>query len=146
MNSASAVVSSDTADVRRVRRWKRHPRTVALARAELRAALRDWDLTEIEDTAVLVLSEIVSNAIRWARVPVGREIETSFCRGADSIRLAVDDADETWPRPRHGDGTGGRGLALVDKLSHRWGVQGRRGVGKSVWAEVTVPGERWSQR
>ncbi|WP_344439440.1 ATP-binding protein [Streptomyces luteosporeus] len=129
--------------MRRVRRWKRHPRSVALARAELRAALRDWGLAEIEDSAVLVLSELVSNAVRWARAPVGREIETSFCRGAGGVRIAVDDADETRPRLRPGDGTGGRGLALVEELSSRWGVQSRRGVGKSVWAVVTVPGGTW---
>lgn len=144
MSGAHALVSRCGAETRRVRRWKRRPQSVGLARAELRAALVDWGLTAIEEPAVLVLSELITNAVRHARVSPGREIETSFCRGAGGVRIAVDDADERCPRLLHAQHeAGGRGLLLVAELSDRWGVSTRRGVGKSVWAVVTVPGERW---
>ncbi|MEU1783240.1 ATP-binding protein [Streptomyces abikoensis] len=130
-------------DARRVQRWTTHRRSVGLARRELRAALAEWGLTAIEEPAVLVLSELVTNAITHAFVR-GRDIETSFCRGPQGVRLAVDDADERrHPQRRTPGEAGGRGLALVEALSERWGCSVRRGVGKSVWAVITVPGGRW---
>ncbi len=115
-----------------------------MARAALRSALNDWGLQTVEEPAVAVLSELVTNAVVHAQTPAGREeIETSFCRGAGGVRIAVDDADETPPTMRAHDDAGGRGLTLVKAYSARWGVRTRRGIGKSVWAIVTAPGERW---
>ncbi|MFF4221937.1 ATP-binding protein [Streptomyces abikoensis] len=125
------------------RRWSRHPRCVGLARDELRKSLADWGLTLLEDTAVLVLSELMSNAVVHAKVSPGRQIETSFRRQADGVRIAVDDACEARPALRRQDAESGRGLHLVSLLSAQWGVADRVGVGKSVWAVVAVPDEGW---
>ncbi|MEU3354328.1 ATP-binding protein [Streptomyces sp. NPDC037389] len=141
MSGASTAVRCG--GTRRVQRWEAKGRSVGLARDELRSALADWGLTEIEEPAVLVLSELVTNAIKHPQV-ADRHIETSFCHGAEGVRLAVDDADERHlPRLRAPGGSGGRGLILVEALSDRWGVRARSGVGKSVWAVITMPGGRW---
>lgn len=58
-----------------VRRWTRHPASVGRARSELKKALANWCLNAVEDAALVVLSELVTNAVRHARVSPGREIE-----------------------------------------------------------------------
>ncbi|MCX5205006.1 ATP-binding protein [Streptomyces sp. NBC_00237] len=125
-----------------VLRWGYNPRAVGQARAELRNALASWGHAAVEDAATLVLSELLTNAQRHARVP-GREIETRFLRlagdGGDGVRLEVHDASARRPQPRQEvlDACEGRGLALVDGVADRWGVTERPGPGKSVWAECT---------
>ncbi|MGW1071479.1 ATP-binding protein [Streptomyces sp. NPDC002537] len=88
----------------------------------------------VEDSAALVLSEILTNAVVHARVSRGREIQTCFRREADGVRIAVDDASDKQPTMRAPDVEGGRGLTLVACLSDDWGVSDRAGPGKSVWA------------
>lgn len=126
-----------------VRRWTCHPRSVRLARAELSRALAAWDLTEIEDAALVVLSELVTNAVRHARIPSGREIETRYALVGAGLRIEVHDAAETRPRRLAvgADAENGRGLALVEALADEWGISDRVGCGKAVWAVVSaVPG------
>ncbi|MGW7463349.1 ATP-binding protein [Streptomyces xantholiticus] len=122
-----------------MRRWTRHPASVGRARSELQKALANWGLHAVEDAALVVLSELVTNAVRHARVPSGREIETRYVRQADGVRIEVHDAAEERPAARIPGESGGWGLGLVDKLSDRWGVDDRDGVGKAVWAVVTAP-------
>lgn len=125
-----------------VSRWSRNPRCVGQARAELRKALMSWDLTVIEDAALIVLSELLTNAVRHGCVPPGREIETRFLRACDGLRIEVHDAaDGGWPllTVPEADAPGGRGLVLVDALADRWDVSGRVGPGKVVWAELADP-------
>lgn len=121
------------------RRWARHPRCVGLARAELRRALEAWGLTSVEDAALLVLSELLTNAVVHGRVSPGREIETWFRLEVGALRIRVDDACERWPSVSPRSDEGGRGLPLVAELSTSWGVSNRVGVGKSVWAVLAVP-------
>ncbi|MFG2757550.1 ATP-binding protein [Streptomyces sp. CNR698] len=121
-----------------VRRWTRHPASAARARSELRKALASWCLNTIEDAALVVLSELVTNAVRHARVSPGREIETRYVREANGVRIEVHDAADERPTARVPGDSGGWGLGLVDELSERWGVDDRAGVGKSVWAVVTA--------
>ncbi|WP_233518212.1 ATP-binding protein [Streptomyces corynorhini] len=92
----------------------------------------------LEEPAVLVLSELVTNAVRHARVPVGREIETRYLAVPEGLRLEVHDASSERPRlQRAAPGAcGGRGLVIVDALADRWGVADRAGVGKLVWAQL----------
>ncbi|MBT2510284.1 ATP-binding protein [Streptomyces sp. ISL-98] len=122
-----------------VRRWARHPRCVGLARAELRKALANWGLTAIEDEALVVLSELLTNAVRHARVPKGREIETRYLLESGGVRLEVHDADSRRPElgALRSEAAGGRGLALVEALADEWAVSGRNGPGKVVWALLT---------
>jgi anti-sigma regulatory factor (Ser/Thr protein kinase) len=122
-----------------VMRWARSSRHVASARHELRRALDGWGLVGLADAAELVLSELFANALPHARIPRDRLIETRYERIPDGVRIEVHDADETWPvlRKPSADAESGRGLALVDALTHgRWGVSGREGVGKLLWAVV----------
>ena len=92
----------------------------------------------VEDAALVVLSELVTNAVRHARVSPGREIETRYVREANGVRIEVHDAADERPTARVPGDSGGWGLGLVDELSDRWGVDDRAGVGKSVWAVVTA--------
>ncbi|MEE1753585.1 ATP-binding protein [Streptomyces sp. SP18CS02] len=122
-----------------IRRWSSGHRSVGRARAELRNALSGWELSRIEDDALLVLSELLTNALRHACVP-GREIETRFAPVPGGLRIEVHDASETRPSmavPGE-DATGGRGLLLVDILARRWGVADGDGPGKLVWAELST--------
>ncbi|MDJ0347663.1 ATP-binding protein [Streptomyces sp. H10-C2] len=129
-----------------VRRWSRHPRSVGCARAELLTTLDGWGLSEVADSAAVVLSELVTNAVRHAHVSPGREIETRYLRVGDGVRIEVHDAAEQRPgrATPSAEAEHGRGLFIVDALSECWGVSERDGAGKSVWAVVTVSGrERW---
>ncbi|WP_405810215.1 ATP-binding protein [Streptomyces sp. NBC_01520] len=124
-----------------VLRWSRHPRCVALARLELRKALARWGLGALEDSATLVLSELLTNAGRHARVSPGREIETRYVPAPGGLRIEVHDASSAPPvrRTTADDAQEGRGLTLVDALAGSWGTGGRAGPGKAVWAELTLP-------
>lgn len=126
-----------------VRRWPNSARSVPRARRELLDTLAAWKLPELEDAAVLVLSELVTNAVRHAGSPRGREIETRFCRLSDGrLRIEVHDAGDHRPVLRRAADTdeGGRGLLLVDSVTaHQWGVSSRGGVGKLVWAVCAAP-------
>lgn len=132
-----------------VLRWTRRPQCVGRARAELRNTLCAWGLLALEDAAVLVLSELLTNAGRHAHV-AGREIETRFLPLAGGgVRIEVHDASPVLPVERAPDldldqgleACGGRGLFLVAALAVRWGYGERSGPGKVVWAECG-PGDR----
>ncbi|WP_311765110.1 ATP-binding protein [Streptomyces zingiberis] len=125
-----------------VLRWSRHPSRVALARVELRTALAGWGLAALEEPATLVLSELLTNAGRHARVPAGRQIETRYVPlPPDGVRIEVHDASPVRPEPKAPgpDDHGGRGLLLVAALADSWGVSVRNGPGKVVWAHLTLP-------
>lgn len=111
-----------------------HPRSVGRARTLVRAALgAAFD----PDAAVLVTSELVTNAVRHAH----RRIRLTLSVLRDTIRLEVsDDGDGTPAQKGAADlDTGGRGLALVTLLSRRWGVR-PLAIGKTVWCDLpTVP-------
>ncbi|WP_037641186.1 ATP-binding protein [Streptomyces bicolor] len=118
--------------------------SVPRARALVTAVLGTWGIDqEAIDTAELVLSELVTNALR-ARAPGDRQVGIRIAHSeADGLlRLEVSDAAEGRPEVRSPgeDEDGGRGLLLVDALTHRWGVQKREGgIGKTVWAELKAP-------
>lgn len=123
--------------------WNRHPKCVALARSQLRKYLRIWEAEELTDFSVLLLSELLTNAVRHARVSPGREIETVFEVTEERLRVEVSDASNEIPVMRHidDDEEEGRGLALVASLATRWGtaarmVNGQYAVGKTVWFEM----------
>lgn len=122
-----------------LRMWTRSPRCVPRARRHLRRELATWGLHDLSDTAELVLSELITNAVRHACPPRGHRIATRYQPVADGVRIEVHDANETWPEVRKADDEeeSGRGLALVDALTaSRWGVAERDGIGKLVWAVV----------
>ncbi|MGH3310019.1 MAG: ATP-binding SpoIIE family protein phosphatase [Streptomyces sp.] len=112
------------------------PRSVARARELTRDQLADWNLDPIADTAELLVSELVTNALRHGA-------------GDIRIRLLLDrtlvcevwDAGLVQPRRRraHVTDEGGRGLQLVGLLSTGWGSR-RTHRGKTVWFELARPG------
>ncbi|MFC7258848.1 ATP-binding protein [Streptomyces lutosisoli] len=110
------------------------------ARTLLRAQTTAWKLPdEVTETAALLLSELMTNAYRHAKVSPGREIRARCDLDADRLRVSVTDANDSLPEPRQaapGDESG-RGLTLVDALADKWGAGPREGgIGKTVWFEL----------
>ncbi|MEU0339952.1 ATP-binding protein [Streptomyces bobili] len=97
---------------------------------------------EVALTAELLLSELVTNPLRHARVPVGREIGVRVATYDGRLRVEVADANNSRPEVREpaDEDEHGRGLALVEALALRWGCCPRRhGIGKATWAELALP-------
>ncbi|MFD3518356.1 ATP-binding protein [Streptomyces sp. NPDC058657] len=117
--------------------------SVPRARATLRAVLNDWciDAQGLEN-GELVVSELVTNAVR-VPVPRGRlvEVRARYAPALGLLTLEVSDAGDGVPEARvpQDDETCGRGLLLVQAIAGRWGVRQRAGgIGKTVWAELSV--------
>lgn len=103
------------------------------ARAIAADAVREFDCEDMPDDVALVVSELVTNAVRYAQPPVELEIEVSD----DSVVIAVNDGSPGRPAsPEQNDSAeGGRGLLLVDLLSAETGVRPQP-PGKTVWASL----------
>ncbi|WP_435796372.1 SpoIIE family protein phosphatase [Kitasatospora aureofaciens] len=99
--------------------------------------LTAWDLEELTFTTELILSELVTNAIRYGTGP----IRVRMLRDT-SLVCEVSDGSSTAPHLRYADTTdeGGRGLFLVAQLAERWGTR-YTARGKVIWAEqpLTAP-------
>lgn len=122
-------------------RLPRTARSVGRARGFLAGQAREWKVSdEATDTAVLLLSELMTHACRHARVPPGREVWVRCTLLEQALRVEVSDANGSLPQMRHAgpDDESGRGLALVSALAHAWGAFPRAcGIGKTVWFEVS---------
>ncbi|MFG2138948.1 ATP-binding protein [Streptomyces sp. NPDC048650] len=119
-------------------------RSVGWARRELRRQLRIWGIdAELSYTATLLLSELVTNAVRAqaARTPAAPTVGIRFAFSDGRLRLEVRDASDEQPvqYATQEDEECGRGLVLVDVLADGWGVT-RHATGKTVWAELAVTG------
>src|SRR4051794_3602276 len=120
------------------------PSAPAQARTFLSSCLRTWNVsggsTLDDDGAALVLDELVTNAVLHAGTPVDVLVGL---RG-NVLRVAVADRSdcEISPRSATDDEENGRGLALVEALTQRWGVLPRRFGGKVVWAMLAPSGLR----
>jgi len=107
-----------------------------LARRATRDALAAWRMTHLEDTAVLLVSELVTNVVLHAEAfPAFMMLRLETAGGC--LRIVVHDADPNWPRPRTPVrlDESGFGCLLVDALADRWGVS-EVPPGKAVWAEL----------
>ena len=112
----------------------------ALARQATRAAVAAWRLGDLADSAVLLVSELVTNAVMHAGPAVAGTVAGTVLRleyGGDWLRIEVHDTSPHAPRPRTPDwlDESGFGLMLVDSLATKWGVQ-QTAQGKAVWAEL----------
>ncbi|MEU1465170.1 SpoIIE family protein phosphatase [Streptomyces sp. NPDC005727] len=117
----------------RVAEWQvpSDPAAVAEVRASVVRRLDSWGLEELSFTTELILSELVTNAIRYGRAPIGVRLlreRTLICE--------VSDGSTTSPHLRYAASTdeGGRGLFLVAQLAERWGTRYTPN-GKIIWAE-----------
>lgn len=105
------------------------------ARTLVSTALVAWGLDVIADDCTLVVSELVANAVQHTRC---RNVRVTVTRlGADLVRIDVVDKSRAKPvrRTARDDEIPGRGLALVEALTTRWGTDLMGNWGKSVWAE-----------
>lgn len=109
------------------------PASAAQARRFLRQLLGTWGCEPLEETAALLLSELVANSLLHAK----SEVHVSVLLMDDVLRVEVADDSPRMPRRRrYGlDATTGRGLSLVAEMARDWGSR-RRGAGKVVWFEV----------
>lgn len=105
-----------------------------LARQVTRSAVAAWRLGYLADTAVLLVSELVTNATQHAGPGAAVTVLRLEYHG-HWLRIEVHDASPDEPQPRIPDwlDESGFGLMLVDALATKWGVQ-RTGQGKAVWA------------
>ncbi|ATW52187.1 histidine kinase [Streptomyces peucetius subsp. caesius ATCC 27952] len=125
-------------DPAKVAHWEvpRDPSAVAPIRTACARRLADWGLEEIGFATELVLSELITNAIRYGAEPITVRLlhdRTLICE--------VSDASSTSPHPRRAKTTdeGGRGLFLVAQYSERWGTR-YTPAGKVIWTEQSLHG------
>lgn len=112
-------------------------RSVTEARRFVLDALAKWRLDRLADTAALLTSEVVTNAVLHARTPVGLVVR----RLRKGVAIEVTDGSRRRPQPRQAalESTNGRGIALLEQLASTWEVT-LHGAGKTV--QFTVNGDR----
>ncbi|MFE5829932.1 SpoIIE family protein phosphatase [Streptomyces sp. NPDC056488] len=117
------------------------PERIAEAREQVRQLLHDWADGDQLDSAVLMVSEMVTNVLVHTDGDALLVAEVA-CDGASRrLRVEVSDTSDELPhRRRPGEmASSGRGLVLMEMLAHAWGVD-PRGEGKSIWFELNEPG------
>lgn len=127
-------IGADPEEVGRARRW---------ARSRLAACGVGAD-EQLVETLLLLVSELVTNAVVHAGGPAVLRMLLPGRMAPGAVRVEVADMSSVPPRQRRADGddTHGRGLELVSGLADRWGWQ-REGAGKRIWCELDrVPDER----
>lgn len=133
---ASASSSAESGNgARAVLRIRPHPECVAQVRDWVTQTLSREGLDELAETAELLASEVVTNAIVHASTEI--ELETRW--ETERVRVTVSDADLHLPSVAALDveATSGRGMHMVDLLAHDWGVY-MQPKGKTVWFDLTV--------
>ena len=112
--------------------------SVRHARSLIRDPLKRWGLEDLIDSSELLVSELVTNAIRYAN----GEILLRLILEPDSLTCEVHDSSPALPRVLQADkdAENGRGLHVVSLMAARWGVR-RTAGGKVVWCEQQIPAE-----
>ncbi|MEU7060149.1 SpoIIE family protein phosphatase [Streptomyces sp. NPDC046197] len=116
------------------------PAVVPSVRNRCRERLRQWGLEETAFTTELLVSELVTNAIRYASPPIRVRLLYGRC-----LICEVSDGSSTSPRLRRAATTdeGGRGLFLVAQFAQRWGTR-YTSRGKVIWAELSLHGRAFA--
>ncbi|WP_416968980.1 SpoIIE family protein phosphatase [Streptomyces sp. 4F14] len=114
------------------------PALVASVRRQVSERLVAWGIDMVSFTAELVVSELVTNAIRYGSHP----IRLRLIHDAATLICEVSDTSHTAPHLRRAKtwDEGGRGLLLVAQLTDRWGTR-HTSEGKTIWAELGLLGE-----
>jgi anti-sigma regulatory factor (Ser/Thr protein kinase) len=111
------------------------PESVAAARDFLREHLERWEIADLADAAVIVLSEIAANVVRHAQTDYA--VLAAWC--PPTLRVDVRNGSTVVPAIRDFAGEeGGFGLRMVDTLADEWGIERYRD-GKSVWFTLERP-------
>jgi anti-sigma regulatory factor (Ser/Thr protein kinase) len=112
-----------------------------LAREALRAVAA---IDSVRADAILIASELISNAVVHAECEPGEEIELVVAMRPDAVRLAITDRGRSEKTPTvrgpDYDDPGGLGLRVVERLALAWGFDQR--VGTLVWAELSLEAPR----
>jgi len=113
--------------------------SVGGARRWLAEALSKWRMEPaVIDTAVLLVSELATNAI----IHTGSSFDVSVSVSGRRVRVSVADDSPCppipRPRPSPADQEGGQGLHLIQTLARAWGTDQVPADGKVVWFEVTA--------
>lgn len=117
-----------------------HPESSRHARALVRTIAVDqgWG-DDVADDAMLVVSELVANAVCHGAEPIHLAVEV----GPAALTVMVSDAGKQdtplMPQARSADRLRGRGLALVAAVASDWGEQRHPDDGKTIWAQVRLP-------
>ncbi|MEV7612647.1 SpoIIE family protein phosphatase [Streptomyces sp. NPDC089799] len=112
------------------------PAEVSRVRNAASAQLTQWGLDEVAFTSELILSELITNAIRYGAEPIRVRLLRDRV-----LTCEVWDSSSTAPHLRYAASTdeGGRGLFLVAQMAERWGTR-YTGRGKVIWAELALTG------
>ncbi|MBW5423542.1 SpoIIE family protein phosphatase [Streptomyces sp. BG9H] len=136
-DTALLLVRTRELDTSRVADWELPAQPVSAGRAREMATqqLHEWGLGELSFATELVVSELVTNAVRYAEGP----IQVRLIRDR-TLLCEVSDRGHTSPHLRHSgeDDEGGRGLFIVAQLVQRWGTRYTRS-GKTIWTEQAFP-------
>ena len=109
------------------------PSSAGEARRQMRRWLVDWDAAHLEDSAVLLVTELITNAVLHARSD--STLSASYDDGILRVEVS-DNSDASVQRRHYGNEAGtGRGLVLVDALATAWGSAATED-GKTVWFEL----------
>lgn len=113
------------------------PERIATARQQLRELLHDWPSPDQVDSAVLLVSEMLTNVLVHTDADALLIAEVAGAPGERRIRVEVADTSDDLPHKRRpGElASSGRGLVLMELLADTWGVA-PRGEGKSIWFEL----------
>jgi hypothetical protein len=106
----------------------------------VRRACEEWNLPAQRPVAEVIVSELVTNAVRYART----DFEVTVAEGPHHLHMHVCDRNDrlpALPSPAPGMPDGRHGLVLVDRLASSWGVTVMP-YGKTVWAALTLSGRR----
>lgn len=114
------------------------PLEVRRARTEVAAQLTAWGIEQLSETAELLTSELVSNAIGHTDAPARLRLIQAGHGGA--ITIEVTDTLAAGPEPHCCDTEveHGRGLTLIDAFAADWGWRPEEGGGKTVWARLNM--------
>lgn len=137
---SSAAHTQHGAAAKSCRSWQitlpAYAQSAGLARKVTRKVLASWLLADLEETAVLLVSELVGNVVQHG-LSGGYVLALRLEAPCTCLRIEVHDSDPRPPLPRTPTGLdeSGFGFVLVDALAGKWGVH-QTATGKIVWAEL----------